>query len=62
MSAWVRATVDSSGETIYLNLDHADRMQRQGADSSCTSIQFFEQRLLVTVRETPEELIHQIGP
>ena len=62
MSAWVRATVDSSGETIYLNLDHADRMQRQGPDSSCTSVQFFEQRLLVTVRETPEELIHQIGP
>jgi hypothetical protein len=60
--AWVRATVDSSGETIYLNLDHADRMQRQGRNSSYTSIQFFEQRLMVTVRETPEELINQIGP
>ena len=62
MSAWVRATVESSGETIYLNLDHADRMQRQGPNANYTSVQFFEQRLTVSVRETPEELINQIGP
>ncbi len=61
MSAWVRATVESSGETIYLNLDHADRMQRQGTNASYTLIQFFEQRLTVSVRESPEELINQIG-
>jgi hypothetical protein len=38
MSAWVRATVESSGETIYLNLDHADRMQRQGPNANYTSV------------------------
>ena len=54
MSAWVRATVDSSGETIYLNLDHADRMQRQGPDSSCTSVQFFERAGLEQVRVADE--------
>jgi hypothetical protein len=46
---------------IYLNLNHADSMQRQSPNSSYTSIQFFEQRLMVTVRENPEELITQIG-
>jgi hypothetical protein len=61
MSAWVRATIDSSGETVYVNLDHAARMERRGPNENYTVIQFLEQRLAATVRESPEELLNQIG-
>jgi hypothetical protein len=55
MSAWVRATIDNTGETVYVNLDHAARMERGGPNASCTLIQFLEHRLPMSVRETPED-------
>jgi hypothetical protein len=59
MSAWVTATIDNTGETIYLNLRHAAQMERRGPNATYTAIQFVVPGLMV--RETPEDLINQIG-
>jgi hypothetical protein len=40
MSAWVTATIDNTGETVYLNLDHAAQMERRGPHATYTAIQF----------------------
>jgi len=61
MSTWVTATIDNTGETIYLNLDHAAQMERRGPHATYTAIQFVVPELMATVRETPETLINQIG-
>jgi hypothetical protein len=61
MSAWVTATIDNTGETIYLNLDHAAQMERRGPHATYTAIQFVVPGLMATVRETPENLLNQIG-
>ena len=60
MPAWVKATrKDTADGVIWLNLDQAFRMEPRGA---WTAIEIAGPGALVhySVKETPEELLHQL--
>ena len=61
MSDWVTATIDPNGETVFLNLSLAIKMERR-AHTKSTTIQFAGPTgaSLQSVREMPNELLAQI--
>jgi hypothetical protein len=60
MPAWVKATIkDTADGVIWLNLDRAFRMEPR---RNCTTVEIAGPGALVhySVKETPEELLHQV--
>jgi hypothetical protein len=59
MPAWVKATPEKFDGVIWLNLDRAFQMERR---STWTAIQMEGPSALLhySVKETPEELLHQV--
>jgi hypothetical protein len=59
MSGWVKAHIDNTGDTVYLNLDHAVRIEQQSPGS--TLVEFPNGPRIVGVSEAPDELLRRIG-
>jgi hypothetical protein len=55
MSGWVKAHIDNTGDTVYLNLDHAVRIEQQSPGS--TLVEFPNGPRIVGVSEAPDELL-----
>jgi hypothetical protein len=59
MSGWMKAHIDNTGDTVYLNLDHAVRIEQQSPGS--TLVEFPNGPRIVGVSEAPDELLRRIG-
>jgi hypothetical protein len=57
MATFIKLRIDNSNEIVHVNMDHVILMERYG--DSYTSLLFVENKVrpVVTVRETPEEII-----
>ena len=61
MTGWVRASQDPSGETVFLNLALAVRMERRPG-AGYTTVEFLPPARSQSIKEAPDQLIAQFNP